>query len=592
MYRLLQRSWSSSFAGGALLGLGLLAACNDQPTAPAVRSRLKPSNVYRTITGETARLRIGSFDGSSYPDLSNGLNRAGAVTGSSLLYLGGGSSNPHYAHHAFIWKPGNSRPSDLGTLPNGTNSFGDGINNLGQVAGYNSTYDGLIRATLWTPATGWQDLGTLGGHHAQAHALNDSGVVVGASEMPNGNWHAFIWTAGGGMRDLAPGHATSTAVGVNNAGQIVGTVDGMPALWQPNGDLVVLAASGAAKSINDSGHVVGFAIDANLVSHAFLWTPAAGLRDLGTLGGDGGYAMGLNDKDQVVGSAQTSAGTWHAFLWTPSDGMEDMEPVTAMSSAWKVTDNLEVIGQSVDPAVGGEDVHFLAWHPRDVTPPVIAPVITGTLGTNGWYVSDVSLSWSVTDPESAVSSSTGCGAASVTADTPGQTFICTATSAGGTASDTIVIKRDATPPVVAYSGNAGSYTVDLAVTITCSATDATSGVASTTCADIAGPAYSFAVGTNSFGANATDNAGNTGSGSTSFTVVVTPSALAIVTRVLVADAGISSSLCAKLNAAAAAANAQAKAGQLTAYANEVRAQTGKSISDANAAILLRLVAAM
>jgi len=37
------------------------------------------------------------------------------------------------------------------------------------------------------------------------------------------------------------------------------------------------------------------------------------------------------------------------------------------------------------------------------TPPVITPTITGTLGDNGWYTNDVTISLSVTDPESAIS---------------------------------------------------------------------------------------------------------------------------------------------------------------------------------------------
>ena len=43
--------------------------------------------------------------------------------------------------------------------------------------------------------------------------------------------------------------------------------------------------------------------------------------------------------------------------------------------------------------------------PPDSTPPAITPNVSGTLGTNGWYVSDVTVSWSVVDNESAISSS-------------------------------------------------------------------------------------------------------------------------------------------------------------------------------------------
>src|SRR4030095_4006607 len=38
--------------------------------------------------------------------------------------------------------------------------------------------------------------------------------------------------------------------------------------------------------------------------------------------------------------------------------------------------------------------------PVDSTPPSITPNITGTLGSNGWYISNVDLRWTVSDPDS------------------------------------------------------------------------------------------------------------------------------------------------------------------------------------------------
>jgi uncharacterized protein YjiK len=90
---------------------------------------------------------------------------------------------------------------------------------------------------------------------------------------------------------------------------------------------------------------------------------------------------------------------------------------------------------------------------------------------------------------------------------------------------------DITPPTVTYTGNAGTYTVDQPINITCLATDelAGSGIASTTCANIVGPAAGFGLGAHPFSATATDNAGNTGSGSGNFTVTVTPASLCSLT---------------------------------------------------------------
>ncbi len=96
-------------------------------------------------------------------------------------------------------------------------------------------------------------------------------------------------------------------------------------------------------------------------------------------------------------------------------------------------------------------------------------------------------------------------------------------------SQTVHVMVDKSVPVVTYSGNQGTYTADQTVSITCAASDDLSGVASTTCVDIGGPAYSFNVGSNTFTASATDNAGNVGNGSVTFTVGVTVNSISVLT---------------------------------------------------------------
>jgi Ca2+-binding RTX toxin-like protein len=119
------------------------------------------------------------------------------------------------------------------------------------------------------------------------------------------------------------------------------------------------------------------------------------------------------------------------------------------------------------------------WRPADddLTPPSISPVVSGTMGANGWYTSDVSVSWSVTDATSPVTSRDGCDDATVTADTAGTSFTCTATSGGGIATSTLVVRRDTVAPAVTC-GAAPSFDLgQLPATVSATVTDATSGPA-------------------------------------------------------------------------------------------------------------------
>ena len=203
----------------------------------------------------------------------------------------------------------------------------------------------------------------------------------------------------------------------------------------------------------------------------------------------------------------------------------------------KLSDNgdgtfaVQVIGTGAVTVTAGGVVTTVPAGPPvtvDTTPPVITPHVSGALGTNGWYVGDVSVTWTVTDGGSAVTSSSGCDPVSITTDTAGLTLTCTATSGGGTASQSVTVKRDATPPSVAFGAHPASFTVDQTVVIGCTATDALSQVA-VPCAGVNAPAYQFAVGADTVSTSAKDGAGNTGTATTSFTVSDTPGSLCRLT---------------------------------------------------------------
>ena len=91
-------------------------------------------------------------------------------------------------------------------------------------------------------------------------------------------------------------------------------------------------------------------------------------------------------------------------------------------------------------------------------------------GTNGWYRTGVTLTWTVEDAQSSLTK-TGCVDQTVSSDQDATVYSCSATSAGGTAGPlTVSIKRDAAAPNVSCGTADGAWHAD-DVAIACTAFD-------------------------------------------------------------------------------------------------------------------------
>ena len=261
------------------------------------------------------------------------------------------------------------------------------LNASGQVAF--TIGDWLSAAAYFYNGAQFQNLGTLGDAGASAYAINDYGQVVGVSSLssrgysmllskppmngtPNlslgspcfqiqlslinskarsagssiaagsmgvGPGHAFLWTPAKGMVDLGTlsGDVSSLALGINNAGQVIGfsassfvpTVSGRGFFWSATDSMIDLgAASGVTATpfaINNAGQVVGSASPPSGPSYAFLWTKANGMVNVGGLGSDTiSSATAINNKGQVVGASVDANRVLHLFSWTQAGGIIDL----------------------------------------------------------------------------------------------------------------------------------------------------------------------------------------------------------------------------------------------------------------------------
>jgi probable HAF family extracellular repeat protein len=246
----------------------------------------------------------------------------------------------HLTCRPFLWQF--FHMSALPTL-GGNNAQASAINDRGQIAGFaeNTTVDSgcppnrIQLPVLWEKGKA-QPLPTVGSDpDGVAFWINDQGQAVGYSGTCTAALHAVSWENGTAfpLPDLGTG---AIAQGINNQGQIVGTVgspDGTTqygALWQ-NGAITNLGTlpgdfAAIATGINSKGQVVGSTWDSNFNwSHGFIWQDGV-MTDLNTLFPASSnlfatMANKINERGQISGMAIVlsgpHAGNIHAFLATP-----------------------------------------------------------------------------------------------------------------------------------------------------------------------------------------------------------------------------------------------------------------------------------
>ena len=144
------------------------------------------------------------------------------------------------------------------------------------------------------------------------------------------------WSASGSLTDLNPPGAISEALGINDAGDVVG--------W-------VLAAGGDA-------------------SHAHLWRHDGVEIDLQTLGGPGSQAFGVNNALAIVGvSDRPSPRPPVAFIWKTANGMRSLN-MGANSQAFAISDLGRSVGLRV---INGGVVGLTRFHGTLEVLPDLAP---------------------------------------------------------------------------------------------------------------------------------------------------------------------------------------------------------------------------
>ncbi len=228
---------------------------------------------------------------------------------------------------------------------------------------------GKTKAYRWTAASKYQVLGDLGssvGSMATATSSNGS-VVVGNAPQGQNSFGAFRWTAAQGMVALPVSMLYGNAVTADGS-----MVVGGDNWWKTSGQTGIFGPFPGNQDQTQAGTVsapvaVGAALkgsDANGATfHAFRWTPAGGLQDLGLTTGSESIAIAISaDGSVIVGEARDARGFWRAFRWTASTGMQDIGTLGGPeSAAYAVNkDGSVIVGTSLTSGSTGSN-HSFVW---------------------------------------------------------------------------------------------------------------------------------------------------------------------------------------------------------------------------------------
>lgn len=441
--------------------------------------------------------------------------------------------------------------------------------------GYVETSEGTYtRAISWTDGV-FTDLGTLGGNFSRAHQTNNAGVIVGESQDAAGRYLPVVWENGviRALPQLEPDNpfAGGNAQAINERGDIVGnasTNSGTQAvIWPATGGIVALGRlPGAdfswATGISHDGTVMGqslYYLNSTYIGRPTIWRGGVMSEIVLPPGGEASgsdIATGqmFNDAGDFIAEIATVAFNFGRAIVFRNGAFETLSMLPNAYAEMSKPYGLNEAGDVVGMAYGPSNFNPVLWSHdgtlTDLGQPGAMPVgVAIGINNSGLIVGQAHGEW-----------------------TPG--------SWGGGAVLWRVV-ADVTPPTIAYSSHPATYTVDEHVSITCTATDAESGIASDNCAPIVGDAYAFGLGQHTFSATATDVAGNSSSASTSFSVSVTFGSLANLTRRFMTSGKVADALVKDLREAEVArakGNARQAEAKLNDYRRGVMAQVGKSIT--------------
>lgn len=209
------------------------------------------------------------------------------------------------------------------------------------------------------------------GEITQIPVINSTNKVAFSLNGPDGARASFF--DGATVQDIGTlGGAEAYATALNEAGQVTGYS------LSPSGSYHAFRWSQAACmvdlgtlpdteesegfAINTQGQVAGFAAGALQPPRAFVWSESTGMLDIGKLGTGSAVAQAINDSGIAAGYSDAVDGNTHAFVWSAASGMADLGTLGGIDSYATLINNAgQVAGYSAISNASGFFYHGFVW---------------------------------------------------------------------------------------------------------------------------------------------------------------------------------------------------------------------------------------
>ena len=212
---------------------------------------------YNTLSSPDVAVLLqpnGSYVTLDYPDVdeqwSSGrdINNAGVIVG--FYSLGG------WPVHGFL----RTAEGVFATIeyPGAAETIPNGINDSGEIVGEYTPSNGPTRGFYRDAAGAYFSFELPGATNTRPEKINNAGVIAGVYDRAGGGGGGFVGTMATGFVDVLVGGVNVLALGINDAGDIVGSALGGALFLSASGEATIVGNATQFNDITNRGVVAGF----------------------------------------------------------------------------------------------------------------------------------------------------------------------------------------------------------------------------------------------------------------------------------------------------------------------------------------------